>query len=127
MYCFYYALEHPSEFSTTQKAFRKRNENTKTYLDANKLLNVRRNIINKRLTDAETIMIEDSFKAARNEKVNPKADNTETELEGNETFCSFDSEDEAADLKDCKGIVENIVGNERTKNEYVNEYQNEKN
>lgn len=68
----------------------------------NKLGSVRRDIIkNKRLTDAETKMIKDEFKTARNEKVNPQADNTETESENDEIFLGFDSEVEAVVLKDC--------------------------
>ena len=86
------------------------------YLDANKLANVRRDVItSKGLTDAE-IIIKDKFRTARNKKVKPLADNTETELEDDEIFLSFDSEDKAVVLKDCKVIVEDVVGNKGTVN-----------
>ena len=71
------------------------------YVDSNNLARVRRDIIkNKKPTDAE-IMIKIELKTVRNEKGNPQADNTETQLECDETFLGFDSEGEAVLLKDC--------------------------
>lgn len=87
------------------------------YLDANKLGIVRRDVItSKRLTYAEIIIIKDEFKTVGNEKVNPLADNAETELEDDEIFLSFDGEDKAVVLKDCKVIVGDVVGNKGTMN-----------
>lgn len=44
--------------------FGKINKNKRTYIDANKLANRRRDIKNKKVTDAERAMTEDEFKTA---------------------------------------------------------------
>ena len=57
LYAYYYALEKPSETNCTARTYkiwRSNNKDIRTYIDSNKLANVRRDIIrNKRLTDAE--------------------------------------------------------------------------
>lgn len=96
--------------------FGKINKNKRTYIDANKLANRRRDIKNKKVTDAERAMTEDEFKTAWNEKCKLLADNTETESDDNETFLGSDNEG----LKYCKVIVEDILDNEKTTDEDVN-------
>ena len=117
LYCFYYALEQLSKFGTTGKKTRvwqKRKKNKRTYIDANKLANVRRDIIkNERFTKVEIIMIKDELKTARNRKGNQQADNTETESEDEVKFLGFIQ-------TDCKVIVEDVVGNAWSANENVN-------
>ena len=66
LYAYYYALEKPSETKCTAriyKIWRNNNNGIKTYIDANKLPNVRENIIkNKRLTDEEIRKIREKVK-----------------------------------------------------------------
>lgn len=75
-------------------------------------------------------MIKNELKTARNKRGDPQANNMETESEDNGTVLGFDSEGHAAILKDLKNlkkkIVEDAVGNEKTVNDIVNKYQNEK-
>ena len=57
LYTYYHALEKPSGTNSTARAYeiwRSNNKDIRTYIDANKLANVRRDIIkNKRFTDIE--------------------------------------------------------------------------
>ena len=68
-YCFYYTLENPSETCTTERTYklwRQRNKTERFYIDANKLANVRRNVMKKkRLTDAEHQEIKNEVKTIR--------------------------------------------------------------
>ena len=60
-------MENPSETNTTDRTYklwRERNKEEREYIDANRLANIRRDIIkNKRLTDAEICIIKDEVKA----------------------------------------------------------------
>ena len=71
-------------------------------------------------------MIKNELKTARNKRGDPQANNMEIESEDNGIVVGFDSEGHAAILKDLKKIVEDAVGNEKTANDIVNTYQNEK-
>ena len=54
MEAYYDAILNPSETSATDETWRRKNATKRPYLDANKLANIRRNIIKiKHLTDAE--------------------------------------------------------------------------
>lgn len=81
-------------------------------------------IKNKRISDAKIIMIKDEFRIVRNKKGNPQTDKIKVESEDDELFLSFDSE--AVVLRDFKVIVEDVVENERTANENVNDYRMKK-
>lgn len=69
-------------------------------------------------------MIKDEFRIVRNKKGNPQTDKIKVESEDDELFLSFDSE--AVVLRDFKVIVEDVVENERTANENVNDYRMKK-
>ena len=66
---YYHAKYHFSDESNTRqtyKIWRERKLNNKQYIDANKLANVRRQIVrDKRLTDIELSQIEDAAKNVR--------------------------------------------------------------
>ena len=66
MEAYYYAKYHPSDESNTKqtyKIWREKNLNNRQYIDANKLANVRRQIVrDKRLTDIELLQTEDAVK-----------------------------------------------------------------
>ena len=68
----YYAKYHTSYESNTKqtyKIWREKNLNNRQYIDANKLANVRRQIVrDKRLTDIELSQIEDAAKKVRPER-----------------------------------------------------------
>ena len=72
MEAYYYAKYHPSDESNTKqtyKIWREKNLNNRQYVDANKLANVRRQIVrDKRLTDIELLQIEDAAKNVRPER-----------------------------------------------------------
>ena len=72
MEAYYYAKYQPSDESNTKqtyKIWREKNLNNRQYIDANKLANVRRQIVrDKRLTDIELSQIEDTAKNVRPEK-----------------------------------------------------------
>ena len=68
MYCFYFTLENPTTNNTdgTFNKWRERNSNNEklTYLDANKLANVRRYIVReKKLTDTEIAQIKEQLES----------------------------------------------------------------
>ena len=86
MEVYYYAKCHPSNESNTKqtyKIWRKKNLNNRQYIDANKLANVRRQIVRDiRLTDIELSQIEDAPKNVRSERnVEPviRVENLDTE------------------------------------------------
>ena len=86
MEAYYYAKYHSSGESNskqTYKIWREINLNNRQYIDANKLANVRRQIVrNKRLTDIELSQIEDAAKNVRAERnVEPviRAENLDNE------------------------------------------------
>ena len=64
MEAYYYAKYHPSDESNTKqtnKIWKEKNLNSRQYIDANKLANVRRQIVrDKRLADIELSQIEDA-------------------------------------------------------------------
>ena len=66
LYAYYHAHEKPSESNCTARTYkfwRNINKDIRTYIDANKLANVRRGIIkNKRLTDGEIDKIKEEVK-----------------------------------------------------------------
>ena len=72
MEAYYYAKYYPSDESNTKqtyKIWREKKLINRQYIDANKLANVRRQIVrDKRLTDIELSQIEDAAKNVRPER-----------------------------------------------------------
>ena len=72
MEAYYYAKYHPSDESNTKqtyKIWREKSLKNRQYIDANKLANVRRQIVRgKRLTYIELSQIEDAAKNVRPER-----------------------------------------------------------
>ena len=97
------------------------------YIDANKLANVRRDVMKKkRLTDAELQKIKNEVKTVikkikENVVVTEQA---ESESEDKEIFVGFDSEREPVMLKECKVVVEDLLCDTQERNDIHNEDQN---
>ena len=77
MKAYYQALEQPSNENSTNHTYdiwRKMNDNNRTNIDANKLANVRRNILkNKRLTEGELERIKSDIR--KNQQLSDTAAN----------------------------------------------------
>ena len=117
LYAYYYALEKPSETNCTTRTYniwRRNNKDIRTYIDANKLANVRRDIIkNKRLTDVEIHQIKEEV---RKEINNESKENTPEEQ-------SIGKEQSPTLATD--NIVGQIFENRDTITEEVNEVETE--
>ena len=91
------------------------------YIDANKLANVRRDVLNKkRLTEVEINGIKEEVKAVlwkiknnieKREEYGEK-EKIEVESEDEEIFLGFDSDGEVVVLKDCQVVVEDLFQKE---------------
>ena len=99
-YCFYYALEYPSEIGTTERTYklwRERNKRERLYIDAHKLTNVRRDVMKKkRLTDTELQEIKKEIKTII-KKIKEKVavtEQPENESEDEKFLVCFDREGE---------------------------------
>ena len=119
LYCFYYALENPSKTCTTERTYnlwRERNKQDREYIDANKLANIRRDILKKkRISDAEIYEIKEEVKTIikkikndlriRDGQTKVKKDK---ESDDEEIFLGFDDDGEAVMLKQCHVVVKDI-------------------
>ena len=118
-YCFYYDPENPSGTCTTERTcslWRERNKTERLYIDANKLANVRQDVMKeKRLTEANFR----KEKQVKTEKV-VVTKQPESELEGEEIFVGFDSEGKPVILKECKVVVEDLLCDTQERNEIHN-------
>ena len=130
-YCFNYALENPSKTCSSERTYKLRRERNKTerlYIDANKLANVRRDIVRKkRLTDAEFPEIKSEVKAII-KKIKEKVvvtEQPEIESEDKEIFVGFWSEGERVILKECKVLLEDLLCDTKETNDIHNEDQND--
>ena len=97
------------------------------YIDANKLVYVRRDVMRKkRLTVAEFQEIKNEVKAIIQEiKENIVViEQPERESEDEETCLGFDSEGGPAMLKECKVLTEHLICDAQERNDIRNEDQN---
>ena len=105
----------------TYKLWRERNKTESEYIDANKLANVRRDVLHKkRLTEAEINEIKEEVKTIllkvknniEKREENGEKDKIEIESEDEEIFLGFDNDIEAVFLKDCRVVVEDLFQKE---------------
>ena len=99
----------------------KRNKADREYIDANKLANVRRDVLHKkRLTEAEINGIKEQVKAIvlkiknniETRKECGEKYTIEIESENEEIFLGFDTDGEAVVLKDCQVVVQDLFQKE---------------
>ena len=99
------------------------------HIDANKLANVRRDVMKKkRLKDAKHQEIKNEFKTVI-KKIKEKfavTEQPESESEDEDIFIGFDGERKSVMLKECKVVVQDLLCDTQERNDIHNEDQNNK-
>ena len=107
LYAYYYAPEKPSETNCTTRTYknwRNNNKDVRPHIDANKLANVRRDIVkNKRLTDEEIHKIKEEI---RKDIVSESNDNTSEDTnKGKEQHLTALADNIVGKIFQCRDIV----------------------